>query len=362
MVDTLLSERHIPALGQFDNGKAVITPEDICKRREELKTVLQEKEYGILPPKPDHLSVSLDRVDDVRFCAGSAELRTLTFTVDLGEDRFSFPAYAGVPKTDKPVPAFVFINFRPDVYDEYLPMEEIMDRGYAVFGFCYKDVTSDDDDFKNGIAKYLLKDRCRKNAPGKIALWAWAAMRVMDYMQTLPEIDTSNIAVIGHSRLGKTALFTGAMDERFHYVISNDSGCGGAALARGKTGETIEKITNKFPYWFCPGLKDYAGKEDEMPFDQNFLAGLIAPRFLCIGSSVEDATADPKSEFLCALAANEAYAWYGKRGLVYDGAADLPAVPSEYSEGDVHYHIRTGVHFLSRRDWLCYMKFIDSKR
>lgn len=182
----------------------------------------------------------------------------------------------------------------------------------------------------------------------------------MDYIKTLPEIDSENVAVIGHSRLGKTALLAGAVDERFRYVISNDSGCSGAALFRGKTGERIERITRLFPYWFCPEFKAYTGKDEEIPFDQNYLLGLIAPRFLCVGSSAEDANADPESELLCTAAANEAYALYGLRGLVYDKNS-MPSAPADYSDGEIHYHLRAGTHFLSRRDWASYMNFIESK-
>lgn len=172
MIDKLLSERNIPKLSIFKSGAAVKNASDFEKRRAELKAVLCENEYGILPPAPERLSVTINKTDKNHFCGGSAELRYLTFTVTIDGDDFSFPVYACIPVSAKPVPAFVFINFHPEVYNEYLPVEEITDRGFAIFGFCHKDVTEDNGDFESGIAKYLVKNRDMKNSSGKIALWA----------------------------------------------------------------------------------------------------------------------------------------------------------------------------------------------
>ena len=302
--------------------------------------------------------MSVEQVSEyANFCAGKAPLKTLEFKFETDGKSYSFPVSAVIPKREGKCPAFVMINFTPNVPDKYLPSERIVDRGYAVFSFYYKDVAGDDNDFKSNCAKYLCKNRRSKSAPGKIAMWAWAAMRVMDYIETLPEIDKDNVAVVGHSRLGKTALVAGGYDERFKYVISNDSGCSGAAISRGKIGESVPRITTTFPYWFCPRYNEEAPNSDSASFDQNFLAALTVPRHLMVGSAEEDTWADPESEFMNTVMTNEAYAIYKMKGLVHNG--DVPSPKTVLGEGDALYQLRHGSHYFSLEDWEEYMNFID---
>ncbi len=356
-VDKLLLLRNLPELMKLNSGKTVKTADDFKLRREEIKKMLQEEEYGYIPKKPDHLSVEL--ISEVLFCAGKATHKLLKFTVTIGENEFSFPVEAVIPKAEGPHPAFIHIDFMSGVPTKYTPSEEICDGGFAVFSFCYNDVTSDDGNFKCGIAKYF-GGRRRSTAPGKIAMWAWAAMRVMDYVETLPEIDKSRVAVAGHSRLGKTALVTGAYDERFNYVISNNSGCSGAALARKTVGETVVAITNRFPFWFCPRyLKNAKDFIEKSKFDQHFLLSLIAPRHLIVGSAEDDLRADPSSEFLSAVSASEAYKILGRVGLVHNG--EIPVAKAVLDEGSLCYQIRKGAHYFSREDWQVYMDYIKGR-
>ena len=354
-VRKLLRDRCLPQLLSFKDGKKVSTKEDLLARQSEIANILQSLEYGNLPKLPDEMTVEV-LSEDKGFSAGRATLRALKFSFRDGDNFFSFPAYSVIPVCKTEIPAFVHINFSSGVPDKYLPSEEIADGGFAVFSFCYKDVTSDDGDFNNGIAKYLCPDRSLPNAPGKIAIWAWAAMRIMDYVQTRPEIDKANVAVIGHSRLGKTALFAGGLDTRFKYVISNNSGCSGAALSRGKSGETKAKIIEVFPHWFCPEyLKD--PKPEELPFDQHFLLALTAPRHLMVGSAEDDLWADPTSEFLSIAAASCAWKILGKSGLMHKN--EIPKAKTVLDEGECAYHVRTGAHYLSREDWAVYMNYIN---
>lgn len=355
-VQELAAKRAVPELLKFKNGADVITKEDFEARRKEIREILSENEYGIMPEKPESLSVKVVKTDE-GFCAGKAPLTNLEFTVAVNGESFSFPVAAVIPKGKTNLPAFVHINFRPDVPDKYMLSEEIADAGFAVFSFCYKDVTSDDGDFENGIAKIFTPKERELTSPGKIAMWAWAAMRVMDYIETLPEIDKNRVAVVGHSRLGKTALLTGAFDERFNFVISNDSGCSGAAISRGKGGESVASITTVFPFWFCTKYKEFADRENEMPFDQHFLLAASAPRHVIIGSAEEDLWADPESEFLCAHIASEAYEKiYGISGLVDEG--EIPTATTVLDKGNIQYHVRKGKHYFSREDWKYYMNFI----
>lgn len=360
MIENMLEELKLPALLKFKNGKEVKTKEAFERRRAELKDILQKEVYGYLPPAPDHLKVELKEEESERFLAGFGIRRNYIFHCEIDGEDATFPVTQIMPKKEGKIPVFVCINFGEDIVHKYLPLEEIVQRGYGLFVIKYQDVAKDSADFRFGMAKYLCQNRRIATAPGKIAMWAWACMRVMDYLPNFENVDLDHVAVIGHSRLGKTALLAGAMDERFRYVISNDSGCSGAALSREKEGERIEQICDRFPYWFCPRYKRYVGKESEMPFDQHFLLSLIAPRHLMVGSAENDLWAGPKNEFLSTVAANEAYALYGMKGLVHNGT--LPSPDTDLSEGDCLYHYRRGDHYLSRLDWNAYMDFIDEKR
>lgn len=353
-VKQLIEERRIPSVLE-----GVKSYNDFEKKKEKIKKLLQQRQFGEMPQKPEHMSVEVTSTYDV-FAAGKAERKQLKFNFEMNGQSFSFPAMSVIPKDKKNCPAFVFIDFFGGEANRYMPTEEIVERGFALFTFCYKDVSSDDGNFKSGIAKNLVKSRRKNTAPGKIALWAWAAMRVMDYVETLNDvIDLDNVAVIGHSRLGKTALLAGAFDERFKYVISNDSGCCGAALERGKVGERYERISNVFPFWFCPAFNRDAEANIEMPFDQNFLVSLSVPRHVIIGSAEEDVWADPTSEFLCLASLEDVYKLYGKQGLIHGG--ELPKARCVLDEGDATYYVREGTHYFSRHDWNTYMDIIEKR-
>jgi len=352
-IERILAERGVPT---FMDG--VKTKEDFKKKQDEIRNLLLNEQYGTIPPKPDHMSVETISADE-SFAGGSVTLKRINLIFEVGEDSFSFPICSAIPKSDKKLPAFVSINFNPETPNKYMPTEEICDNGFAVFSFCYSAVTSDDGNFKNGIAKNLVKSRRKSNASSKISLWAWAAMRVMDYVMTLDEIDHDNVAVVGHSRLGKTALLTGACDDRFRYVISNDSGCCGAAIERGKVGERYKRIAEVFPFWFCPAFVKNAAEGKNFDFDQNFLLSLSVPRTVIVGSAECDSWADPVSEFLGVASLESSYARFGKRGLVHND--EIPVQNTLLMEGEACYFIRTGSHYFTRRDWNAYMTIIKDK-
>ena len=360
MIQKIISELKLPPLLQFKNGKKVTTREGFERRREELKDILQKEIYGYLPPKPAHLKVEETGDEGERFCAGFATCRHLKFHCEINGEDATFPVHQVMPNGVEKAPVFVLISFGKELFQKYLTaLEEIVQRGYGLCVIFYQDVAKDSADFRSCMAKYLCKSRRALTAPGKIAMWAWSLMRVMDYLEDLPDVDLDHVAVIGHSRLGKTALLAGAMDERFRYVISNDSGCSGAAISRNKEGESIEQICNRFPYWFCPKYKRYAGKESEMPFDQHFMLASVAPRYAYVASASEDLWAAPESEMLSCVAASEAYEKMGLVGFVCNDR--LPEVGDIYHEGNIGYHLRAGLHYFSREDWNKLIAFINKK-
>ena len=194
-----------------------------------------------------------------------------------------------------------------------------------------------------------------KDEPGAIGSWAWGLSRILDWLVTLPEVDAAQVIVVGHSRLGKTALWAGACDQRFAMVVSNESGCGGAALSRRNFGETIGVITDRFPHWFCPMLADYAGREIELPCDQHALLAMAAPRPLYVASAEQDRWADPRGEFLAAVAAGRAWKLYGLTGL---GTEAMPPINTPVGQM-VGYHVRNGSHDLLPYDWTRFADFAD---
>lgn len=343
MLNKLIQERKLPPLSS----------------REEMLEILQREEYGFLPDRPIKTEYIVEENIINNFCAGKAKLNKITIKSTLPRGEFAFPCYVALPTAAGKHPFFVLINFRADVPDRFMPTEELIDNGFAVLSYCYKDITSDNGDFTNGLAGVLYEngERTQTDA-GKIAMWAWGVHRVMDYAETLSDIlDLSRAAVAGHSRLGKTALLAAATDTRFKFAYSNNSGCSGAALSHGKKGESVENIYKTFPFWFCRNYGKYGGNEENMPFDQHYLLASIAPRYLLVGSASEDSWADPISEFLCCAAASPAF---GKNG--FSGGNRLPEVGERFFSGDIGYHLRCGLHYLGREDWQKFIEFVKSKK
>jgi len=190
-----------------------------------------------------------------------------------------------------------------------------------------------------------------------LASWAWAASRLMDVVETIPEIDAARCVIVGHSRTAKAALWAAASDDRFKMVCCNESGCAGSAITRGKQGEHIAGICTYFPCWFCSDFKRFGDCEETMPFDQHFFLSLVAPRPLYVTSAVEDTWSGPEHEFLATkYVGEEIYALYGKGGIT------LPAFPivNTVDQGEaVAYHLRKGAHALSTYDWDEFLNYAD---
>jgi len=346
------------------------------ERRPELLELFRSQVYGRQLARPEGLEFQVEEStpDYLRGKGKRKDVRLLVPADNGKHELFRFALF--VPNSDKPVPAFVGILLcAPDANPPVpgvalkedvgrpLPgdamLDVILDRGYALATidpatFCPDDKAR----FREGVLTYFHPDRTGplgSEEGGAISTWAWALSRALDYFEQDPTVDAKRAIVIGHSRRGKTALWAGAEDPRFAVVISNDSGCGGAALSRRIFGETVNRINNVFPHWFCGNFKKYNNRENELPVDQHELVALIAPRPVYVGSAVDDGWADPKGEFLSALHAEPVYRLFGLKGL---GTAEQP--PLNESAGDaIGYHVRSGKHALADFDWLLYLDFVD---
>ena len=352
-------------------GHKVANADDWRKiRRPELLELFRKHVYGRVPATAFRQSFRIVREDPAAM-GGAATLRQVEIQIASGEKSLVIKLNLFVPnKRSGPAPAFLLIcnrgaeNIDPtrEKKSGFWPAEEGVARGYAMAAFNNADVDPDKDDgFKDGIHGILDGATRPPDAWGTIAAWAWGASRCMDYLVTDKDIAKHKVAVIGHSRGGKTALWASAEDERFAMACSNDSGCVGAALSRRqkKDKETVAVINKSFPHWFNANFKTYNNRVEELPIDQHMLIALIAPRAVCVGSASQDLWADPRGEFESAVRAGPVYRLFGKSGL--GDSTEMPALDTARDGDGLHYHIREGRHNLTPADWGLYMDFADKQ-
>ena len=374
----------------FD-GKEVKTT-DIWEneRRPELLEFFTQNVYGEVP---DYLEISSFKIVEQSENAfgGKAKRKQIELSFTKNGKELSFTILLYVPKDVEKAPIFLGYNFYGNhtvaddpniiisnawannnepfgitnnqlteqsrgVRTNRWAIEKMIDSGFGLATIYYGEVDPDKNDMTDGVHALFYSDGQEKPEPnewGSIAAWSWGLSRAMDYFENDNHVDASKVILFGHSRLGKASLWAGATDQRFAAVISNNSGCGGAALSKRKFGETIWRINTSFPHWFCHNFKQYNNNEELLPVDQHELLALIAPRPLYVASAEDDKWADPRGEYLSALHASPVYELYGKSGI---SNSEMPAV-NHPIHNTVAYHIRTGVHDVTDYDWEQYIKW-----
>ena len=381
--ESQVPEYVLPELLTLGDGTTVTTPEQWrSERRPEVLRLFEESVYGKTPGgRPEGLTWEV-RATDGHALDGAATRKQIRIRFDGTDDGPKMDLLLYTPKNvDGPVPIFLGLNFKgnhtvspdpgidlPEGADESergasggrWPVDAILGHGYGLATAHYFDIDPDVKDvWSDGVHPLFYdagQDRPLPDQWGSIGAWAWGLSRALDYLEADPDVDGDRVAVFGHSRLGKTSLWAGAQDERFALVISNDSGCGGAALSRRRIGETVERINTSFPHWFADTFNQYNGDEDALPVDQHMLIALAAPRPVLVLSAEEDRWADPRGEFLSAFHASPVYRLFGLNGI--DDAA-MPPLNSPVG-GLVSYQIRPGGHDVTMRDWQVIMDFADA--
>lgn len=287
--DALPSVQDLPDPFLMNNGSRVRTPAEWEARRKEIIELMLTYEYGHMPPPPENLRIE-DPSSETVF-DGKAELRKIVLSMGP-EQRVRMHAALFVPR-NKVGPFPVVLAVEP-VWEEHLwPVaKRIVDAGYIFAGYQRHDLDKDDADRTDGVHPLYPEYEW-----ASLAVWAWGAMRMVDYLNTVDGVDTARIALTGHSRAGKVALLAGALDERIALTVPHASGSGGAGSFRivEEGVETLALITEpeRFHYWFSPRLAEFAGKEDRLPFDQHFLRALVAPRAVLSVDGLEDRWANP---------------------------------------------------------------------
>jgi hypothetical protein len=372
------------------NGKRVTTREEWRQQRILLKDLFQFYMYGYAPPAPEKVEGKVER-EDRQACEGKATLREVT--ISFGPpDIPRIHLLLVVPNARKrPAPVFIGMNFcgnhalvtdpkvclpaawiypnQPGVKDNHATdagrgsqvdvwaIDQSIDRGYAVATFYSGDIDPDRPDVREGVQPHYRK-KGQEPGPhdwGTIAAWAWGIQRAVDYLVTDKDIDKERIAVVGHSRLGKTALLAAALDERIALAVPLQAGCGGTAPSRGTVGESVKQINDHFPHWFDATFKEFNDHPDKLPFDQHCLVALVAPRPVLFSNATEDTWANPEGQIQMLQAADPVYRFLGVEGLE---AKQMPE-PCKLIDSRLGYYIRPGKHSMTRGDWKVFLDFAD---
>jgi hypothetical protein len=382
--DELPSRPEMPDPLVARDGSRIETKRDwFQKRRPELKTLFDHSMYGAAPDAPAVVSSKVVR-EDARFLAGKATLREVTLTFGPAGTP-AIHLLLIVPNDRKGrAPVFVGTNFygnhtvvddpRVAIPTAWVPSrspgevnnratekgrgaqvdtwaaDTVIERGYALATFYCGDVAPDQPGHTDGVhPAYPGFDW------GTVRAWAWGLSRAADYLATVPEIDRTRMAVVGHSRLGKAALVAGAYDDRFAVVIPHQAGCGGSAPSRGTVGESVKQINDRFPHWFNATFKTFNDRTDRLPIDQHELVAMVAPRAVLFSNAQDDIWANPEGQFQVLRAAEPVFRLLKAGGLESDKVPET----GKLSAGTLGYAIRPGKHSMTREDWGFFLDFAD---
>ncbi len=385
----------LPNVLETFNGKEVKTVKEWeDERRPELLDFFTQNVYGEIPGKLAITSFEIvEQSNDA--IEGKAKRKQIELTFEKNGKELSFNVLLYLPKNVIKAPVFIGYNFygnhtvssdtqiivsdawsrNNDSYgitnnqlDEQSrgasanswAVEKMIDAGFGLATIYYGEVDPDKNDMTDGIHSLFYTEGQKAPANNEwrsIAAWSWGLSRALDYLEMDADVDASKVIVFGHSRLGKAALWAGVTDQRFAAVISNNSGCGGAALSKRKFGETVWRINNNFPHWFCDNFKRYSNNEEQLPVDQHALLALIAPRPLYVASAEDDEWADPRGEFLSLHYATPVYQLYNKEGIKN---IEMPGI-NQPIQNTTAYHIRTGKHAVTDFDWEQYIKWAKAQ-
>jgi len=373
----------------MEDGSKVETAEQwYGQRRGELLHLFETEMFGKVPPRPSGMHFKVVEEDTGVF-AGTATRKQVRIYFTEGDEHYMTLLIYLPNQVEGPVPIFLGANFQgnptvnpdpgilyPDeeqiaryqVYRHYergsmsnrWPVGMILASGYGLATFCKTDLDPEfDDGFQNGVHALFYKEGQDYPAPdewGSISAWSWGYSRAIDYLETEKRVDAGKIAVVGHSRLSKTALWTAARDTRVAMAFPNNPGCCGAAISRRRFGETLETIIRHYHYWFCGNFHKYERSEDMLPFDQHELIALVAPRPVYIASGEYDSWSDPKGEFEALVQASRVYEFLGLPGL---GTSVNPGPWKPLQDGLIGYHLRSGPHDITTWDWSQFIRFAD---
>ncbi len=375
--ESRLPNYDLPPLLLTAEGKQVTTADEWFNiRRPQIMGLFSNLIYGRVPTPASKITTTHEVVKtDKDFMGGKATRKDIKikFENDLGKAEMYVLVF--VPNNaKKPVPCFMKHSFDDTKGDGFnastlregklkngWPLGEFFDRGYGFVAVDQNDLVGHNEvGFLGGIHKLFYNQKGQSfpkaHEWGCLSTVAWGGSRAMDYLEKDEDIDHTRVAIMGHSKMGKAAIWTGAQDQRFALVVSAQSGCAGAALWRRKSGETLKKMVTRFPYWLCRNAWKFVEQEDDLPVDQHMLLACIAPRPVYVHSGVEDTWADGRGEYLSAYHASEVYRLLGKKGL---DSKESPKVDSPILDGDVGYHIRNGGHSIKPFDWRAFMDFAD---
>lgn len=384
-----VSNYTLPSLLQNSKNKIVANKAQWSNRRTEILELFKENVYGNLPATTSEIHYETLKINNNALSGKAISKQIRIFFAKDNPDSYMDMVIYLPSKRYKPVPVFVGLNFKGNQsihtdntiilskrHQEFLrltnakqkklirgeqaerwELDTLISKGFGVVTAYYGDLELDyPEGWKTGVRTTLQNQLGIKPSEwAAISAWAWGLCRMMDYLETDRQIDVRRVTVIGHSRLGKAALWAGANDKRFATVISNNSGEGGVAISRRWFGETVNRINKNFPHWFIEKYKTFNNNVAALPVDQHMLAALIAPRPLYVASATEDLWSDPKGEFLGAKGAESVYHLFNKKGLETN---EIPAVNTSVGK-TIRYHIRTGKHNILLFDWLQYIDFVN---